>query len=120
MAKASISLRLEPHELHILKESLRLMSLMMETMIEGKESLEDYEFNPGVFASAYVMFVALEEMRTELGMEMDSPPTRKPVETSRGEPVRPEPDPGLNLLKNFKHGYRTARMAKRATSMIKL
>ena len=117
MAKASFSFRLEPHELHILKESLRLMSLMMTTMIEGKESLEDYEFNPGVFASAYVMFVALEEMRTELGMEMDSPPTRKVVKEA--EPVR-EPDPGLNLLRNFKHGYRTARMAKRATSMIKL
>ena len=115
MAKASISLRLEPHELHIVKESLRLMSLMMETMLENNESITDYEFNPGVYENAHVMRIDLEEMRIALGMEMDRPVKKQQV----SPPTKEEHDPGLNLLENFRHGYRTARMAKRAARLLR-
>ena len=115
MAKASISLRLEPHELHIVKESLRVMSAMMEAMLEGKESLENYEFNPGMYESAHMMFMDLEGLRVELGMEPPRPPNIRPA--TRQEP-RQEHDPGLNLIENLKHGYKTAKAAKRTAKGI--
>ena len=115
MAKTTITLRLEPHEMHIVKEALRVMSTMMEAMLDGKDMVRDYEFNPGVYENAHLMYLDLEGLRVSLGMEPPPPPNIRPRQTQRTQPQRQS---GGSFWKDVKSAYRTGQRTKRGISKI--
>lgn len=112
MAKTSISLRLEPHELHIVRESLRLYDYILEWQLtdpEGKPP--DFNFNFGVQENPHMVRVTINELMAEMGGV--APQITQP----RPSLQAPQPTQDLNLMKSFKRGWRQGGKIRRAMKL---
>jgi hypothetical protein len=69
MAKASVTLRIEPHEVGVICEALRLYSQVIQNINTGLEPLEGFWFDRSVMSGAPygTVVLAAEEIRIALG-----------------------------------------------------
>jgi len=112
MAKTSISLRLEPHESHIIREALRLYDYILEWQLNNPEGKPpDFEFNFGVMENPSFVRVAVNEIMIEMGGK--APEITQPRPSLQG----PQPTQDLNLMRSFKRGWQQGRVIRRAMKL---
>ena len=107
MAKTSLSLRMEPHESHIIREALRLYDYILEWQL-GNPSVPppDFDFNFGIISNPSEVRMRINEILVEMGGEAPRIVQRPQVQAQ-----------DLNLWRNFKQGYRMSRTLKRGLKL---
>ena len=113
MAKTSISLRLEPHESHIIREALRLYDYILEWQLNNPEGKPpDFEFNFGVMENPSFVRVAVNEILVEMG---GTAPQHKPSPSPQQKQSPKRQD--LNLARSFRRGWQQGRLIRRAMKL---
>jgi len=114
MAKTSLSLRMEPHESHIIREALRLYDYILEWQL-GNPSVPppDFDFNFGIISNPSEVRMRINEILVEMGGEA-------PRIVQRPQPqVRPQQQyhQEVNVWRAFKQGYRASRTLRRGLKL---
>ena len=113
MAKTSTSLRLDPHEVHIVREALRLYDYILEWQMGNPDvPPPDFDFNFGHIENPSVVRMKVNEVLVEMGG--DAPRVTPRPQTRQGPPHQTG---DLNIMRNFKHSYRMGRTLKRAMKL---